>query len=153
MAAIVASSLSPAARAPRPARSALQEAPWARSLLIAIALLFLVGFLVLPLAAVFAEAFRHGVGAYFKVFTDPDTLAAVRLTLLAAAISVPANLVFGIAAAWAIARFNFRGKSVLTTLIDLPFAVSPVIAGLMFVLVFGLQGWFGGWLIRARYRR
>ncbi len=110
-------------------------------------MLFLACFLALPLVAVFAEALRRGVGAYFAAFTDSDALASVRLTLLAAGISVPANLVFGVAAAWCIAKFNFRGKSVLTTLIDLPFAVSPVISGLIYVLVFGLQGWWGAWLI------
>ena len=111
-----------------------------------VALLFLGFFLVLPLVAVFAEAFRHGVRAYLASFTDPDALASIRLTLLTAAIAVPANLIFGISAAWLIAKFNFRGKSILTTLIDLPFAVSPVISGLIYVLVFGLQGGFGSWL-------
>jgi sulfate transport system permease protein len=96
---------------------------------------------------VFAEALRRGAGAYLAAFTDSDALASIRLTLLTAAISVPANVVFGIAAAWAIAKFNFPGKSVLITLIDLPFAISPVISGLIYVLVFGLQGWFGPWLI------
>ncbi len=102
---------------------------------------------MLPLAAVFTEALRRGLGAYFSAFADPDALSAIRLTLLTAGIAVPCNLVFGVAAAWAIARFNFRGKSVLTTLIDLPFAVSPVISGLIYVLIFGLQGWFGPWLL------
>ena len=112
-----------------------------------VALIFLTFFLALPLAVVFAEALRRGVSAYFAAFTDPDALASIRLTLLTAAVSVPANLVFGVAAAWAIAKFNFRGKSILITLIDLPFAVSPVISGLIYVLVFGLQGWWGAWLI------
>jgi sulfate transport system permease protein len=112
-----------------------------------IALLFLACFLALPLAAVFAEALRRGIGAYFSAFAESDALASIRLTLLAAAISVPANLVFGVAAAWCIAKFNFPGKSVLITLIDLPFAVSPVISGLIYVLVFGLQGWWGEWLM------
>jgi sulfate transport system permease protein len=111
------------------------------------ALVFLAFFLVLPLAAVFAEAFRRGLGAYFAAVTDHDALSAIRLTLLTALISVPANMVFGVAAAWTIAKFNFRGKSLLTTFIDLPFAVSPVISGLIYVLVFGLQGWFGQWLM------
>ena len=111
------------------------------------ALLFLTFFLALPLAAVFAEALRRGFAAYFSAFADHDALASIRLTLLTALISVPANLVFGVAAAWAIAKFNFRGKSILITLIDLPFAVSPVISGLIYVLVFGLQGWWGEWLI------
>jgi sulfate transport system permease protein len=135
---------------PSPSSAALRatnDAPWVRWTLTTIALLFLGFFLVLPLVAVFAEALRHGLRAYLASFTDPDALAAIKLTLLTAAIAVPANLVFGISAAWLIAKFNFRGKSVLTTLIDLPFAVSPVISGLIYVLVFGLQGWFGGWLI------
>jgi len=128
------------------ARSARDPA-WVRWSLIAVALLFLGFFLVLPLAAVFAEALGHGLAAYFASFRDPDALAAIRLTLLTAAIAVPANLVFGIAAAWAIAKFSFPGKSLLITLIDLPFAVSPVISGLIYVLVFGARGWFGPWLI------
>jgi len=128
------------------ARSARDPA-WVRWSLIAVALLFLGFFLVLPLAAVFAEALGHGLAAYFASFRDPDALAAIRLTLLTAAIAVPANLVFGIAAAWAIAKFSFPGKSLLITLIDLPFAVSPVISGLIYVLVFGAHGWFGPWLI------
>jgi sulfate transport system permease protein len=119
---------------------------WVRWLLTTIALLFVAFFLVLPLGAVFAEAFRRGINAYFAAFNDPDALSSIRLTLLAAAVSVPANLVFGVAAAWAITKFNFPGKSLLITLIDLPFAVSPVISGLIYVLVFGLQGWFGPWL-------
>jgi sulfate transport system permease protein len=114
--------------------------------LIGLALAFLGIFLFVPLAAVFYEALRKGVGVYWQAVIEPDALAAVRLTLLAAAISVPLNLVFGVAAAWAIAKFEFRGKNLLITLIDLPFSVSPVIAGLIFVLVFGLQGWFGEWL-------
>jgi sulfate transport system permease protein len=126
---------------------ARHDPAWVRWTLTTIALLFLACFLVLPLAAVFVEAFRRGLGAYFASFTNPDALSSIKLTLLTAAISVPANLVFGIAAAWAIAKFNFAGKSVLITLIDLPFAVSPVISGLIYVLVFGLQGWLGGWLM------
>ena len=126
---------------------ATHDPVWVRWTLTAVALLFLLFFLVLPLAAVFTEALRRGVGAYFAAFRDPDALASIRLTLLAAAIAVPANLVFGVAAAWLIAKFQFRGKSLLTTLIDLPFAVSPVISGLIYVLVFGLQGWFGEWLL------
>jgi sulfate transport system permease protein len=122
------------------------EAPWVRRLLITIALLWLALFLLLPLLSVFAEALRKGWAAYLAAFEDPNTWAAIRLTVLAAVISVPLNLVFGVAAAWAIARFDFHGKSLLLTLIDLPFAVSPVIAGLIYVLVFGLQGWFGEWL-------
>jgi sulfate transport system permease protein len=103
-------------------------------------------FLVLPLAAVFAEALRKGWGAYWEALQEPDAWAAIRLTLLTAALAVPLNLVFGVAAAWAIAKFEFRGKSFLTTLIDLPFSVSPVVAGLIYVLVFGAQGWLGPWL-------
>ncbi len=122
---------------------ATAEPAWIRFLLIGLALAFLGIFLFVPLAAVFYEALRKGVGTYLQAVTDPDALSAVRLTLLAAAISVPLNLVFGVAAAWAIAKFEFRGKNVLVTLIDLPFSVSPVIAGLIYVLVFGLQGWFG----------
>ncbi len=114
-----------------------------RWLLTAVALLFLLCFLVLPLAAVFVEAFRNGVRTYLATFRDPDALAAIRLTLLTAAISVPANVLFGISAAWLIAKFRFRGKSLLVTLIDLPFAVSPVVAGLLYVLVYGRHGWFG----------
>lgn len=145
MASAIVSSLSHPA-APKAAPRATQDAPWVRRLLVGVALVFLAFFLLLPLAAVFAEAFRQGVGAYFASFADPDALASIKLTLLTAAIAVPANTVFGIAAAWLIAKFAFRGKSFLTTLIDLPFAVSPVISGLIYVLVFGLQGWLGPWL-------
>ena len=119
---------------------------WVRWLFMTLALLFVGCFLVLPLAAVFTEALRKGFGPFFAAFTDPDMLSALRLTLLTAAIAVPANLVFGVAAAWCIAKFDFRGKSLLITLIDLPFAVSPVISGLIYVLVFGLQGWLGPYL-------
>lgn len=118
----------------------------ARIALILVSVVFLGLFLILPLAAVFAEALRKGFFVYLASFQEPAALAAIRLTLLTAAISVPANLVFGLAAAWAIAKFDFRGKSLLVTLIDLPFAVSPVISGLIFVLLFGAQGWLGGWL-------
>ena len=124
----------------------IRNPPWVRVVFMTVALLFVGSFLVLPLAAVFIEAFRKGVGAYFHAFADPDMLSAFKLTLLTAVIAVPANLVFGVAAAWCIAKFDFRGKSLLTTLIDLPFAVSPVISGLIYVLVFGLQGWFGPYL-------
>ncbi|ODR98126.1 sulfate/thiosulfate transporter permease subunit [Methyloceanibacter methanicus] len=117
-----------------------------RALLIGVAVVFLALFLLLPLAAVFVEAFRVGATAYFDAITEPDALAAVRLTLLVAAIAVPANLVFGLAAAWAIAKFEFRGKSFLNALIDLPFSVSPVIAGLIYVLLFGAQGYLGPYL-------
>jgi sulfate transport system permease protein len=128
------------------ANRVLSEPAAVRWTLIAVALVFLGLVLFVPLAAVFAEAFRKGVTAYFAAFTEPDALAAIKLTLLTAAIAVPANLVFGVAAAWAIAKFEFRGKNLLITLIDLPFAVSPVISGLIYVLLFGLQGWFGPWL-------
>lgn len=130
----------------RTVEKATAEPRWVRLLLIGLALAFLGVFLFVPLAAVFYEALRKGVGVYWQAVIEPDALAAVRLTLLAAVISVPLNLVFGVAAAWAIAKFEFRGKNLLITLIDLPFSVSPVIAGLIFVLVFGLQGWFGEWL-------
>jgi sulfate transport system permease protein len=122
------------------------EAPWVRWLLTALALAFMALFLVLPLAAVFVEALRKGWAAYWAAFADPDARSAIGLTLLTAAIAVPLNLVFGCAAAWAIAKFPFRGKALLTTLIDLPFSVSPVVVGLMYVLVFGSQGWLGPWL-------
>jgi len=122
------------------------EPAWLRWTLISIALAWIALFLLLPLAAVFTEALRKGIHAYLNAFDDPNMWSAVRLTLIAAGISVPLNLVFGVSAAWTIARFDFRGKSILLTLIDLPFAVSPVIAGLIYVLVFGLQGWFGEWL-------
>jgi sulfate/thiosulfate transport system permease protein len=117
-----------------------------RLLLIAVALLFLGLFLVLPLLVVFVQALAKGASAYVAAISDPVAWAAVKLTLLVAAIAVPCNLVFGVAAAWAIAKFEFRGKSTLITLIDLPFAVSPVIAGLVFILLFGSHGWFGGYL-------
>ncbi|HXN46754.1 MAG TPA: sulfate ABC transporter permease subunit CysW, partial [Bryobacteraceae bacterium] len=124
------------------------EPAWLRYGLIFIALGFLSLFVVMPLIAVFAQALEKGLGVYWAAITDPDALSAIRLTLLATGIAVPLNLVFGLAAAWAIARFQFRGKNVLITLIDLPFAVSPVIAGLIYVLMFGAQGWFGPWLGR-----
>lgn len=114
--------------------------------LIAIAITFLTVFVVLPLVVVFAEAFSRGIGAYFAALAEPEALSAIRLTLIVAAISVGLNLVFGVIAAWAIAKFDFPGKVFLITLIDLPFSVSPVIAGLVFVLLFGAQGYFGAWL-------
>ena len=125
---------------------------WGRLLLIAVALLFLGVFLALPLLVVFLQALAMGVGAYLSAISDPMAWAAVKLTLQVAAIAVPLNLVFGLAAAWAIAKFNFWGKSALITLVDLPFAVSPVIAGLIFILIFGAHGWFGGYL-RAHHMR
>lgn len=117
-----------------------------RLIIIAVALIFMTVFVVLPLAVVFAQAFSKGVAAYLAALSDPEAFAAIRLTLLVAAISVSANLIFGVIAAWAIAKFDFRGKTFLITLIDLPFSVSPVIAGLVFVLLFGAQGYWGPWL-------
>ncbi|WP_341915625.1 sulfate ABC transporter permease subunit CysW [Polaromonas sp. YR568] len=128
------------------ARAGTTESPWVRYTLITVALLFVLLFLVLPLAAVFTEALRKGFGVYLAALKEPDAWSAIELTLIAAAIAVPLNLVFGVSAAWAIAKYEFRGKSFLTTLVDLPFSVSPVVAGLMYVLVFGAQGWFGPWL-------
>lgn len=124
-------------------RDATRESPLVRYIVLSISLLFFASCLLLPLILVFVEAFKQGIDVYFHALIDPDTLAAVKLTLLTAAIAVPLNLIFGIAAAWSVAKFRFRGKSILTTLIDLPFSVSPVIAGLMLVLLFGTQGWFG----------
>lgn len=126
---------------------ATQESPWVRRLVIGTGLFYFAIFLLLPLAAVFVEALRKGWDAYLLALTDPDALSAIKLTLITALISVPLNLVFGVAAAWAITKFSFPGKRFLITLIDLPFSVSPVIAGLIFVLVFGAQGWFGSWFI------
>lgn len=123
-----------------------QEPAWVRRTLIGLALIFLALFLFVPLISVFYEALKKGVDVYFAAIIEADARAAIRLTLIAAAIAVPLNLIFGVAAAWAIAKFEFRGKNILTTLIDLPFSVSPVIAGLIYVLVFGLQGWLGPWL-------
>jgi len=127
-------------------RDVTQEKPLVRLMLIVAVGLFLGIFLVLPLVIVFVEAFRNGFQAYLAALSDPESLAAIRLTLLVAAIAVPANLIFGIAASWAIAKFEFHGKSVLNTLIDLPFSVSPVISGLIYVLLFGAQGVLGPWL-------
>ncbi len=137
------SSLGPAARR---VHSGTTEAAWVRWTLLAIALVFMALFLVLPLAAVFTEALRKGWAAYFEALQEPDAWSAIRLTLITAAVAVPLNLVFGVAAAWAIAKYEFRGKAFLTTLVDLPFSVSPVVAGLIYVLMFGAQGWFGPWL-------
>jgi sulfate transport system permease protein len=125
---------------------ATTEPPAMRFILIAIALLFLGLFLVVPLAAVFTQAFSRGFEVYLAAITEPDAWHAIKLTLIAAGIAVPLNMLFGLAAAWAIAKFRFRGKQVLITLIDLPFAVSPVIAGLVYVLLFGAKGWLGPWL-------
>lgn len=129
-----------------PMRQVTTEPPAVRRLIIGLALAFLTLFLFVPLAAVFYQALRKGLGVYVAAIADPYALSAIRLTLLCAAIAVPLNLVFGVMAAWAIAKFQFPGKSVLITLIDLPFAVSPVIAGLIYVLMFGAQGWLGPWL-------
>lgn len=126
--------------------AAISEGPWTQRLLIGIALLFLLGFLLLPLISVFAEALRNGWVTYKDALLEPDALAAIRLTLIAAAIAVPLNLVFGVAAAWAITKFEFRGKSLLVTLIDLPFSVSPIVAGVIYILIFGRNGWAGPWL-------
>ncbi|PZQ09754.1 MAG: sulfate ABC transporter permease subunit CysW [Rhodanobacter denitrificans] len=134
------------ARPRRRARTAIGEPAPVRVLLIAASVAFLAVFLVLPLVLMFSQALAGGVEAYLAAITDRDTLAAIRLTLVAAAIAVPLNAVFGVAAAWAIAKFDFRGKNLLITLIDLPFSVSPVIAGLVFILLFGAHGWFGAWL-------
>ncbi len=125
---------------------AAAEPAWMRRTLIGIAVGFLGLFLVVPLITVFVEALSHGLGPYVAALGEPDALAALRLTLVVAAIAVPSNLVFGLAASWAIAKFDFPGKAVLTALIDLPVAVSPVVSGLVFVLVFGRQGWIGPWL-------
>jgi sulfate/thiosulfate transport system permease protein len=138
-----------AADVPSPRRKATNtlEPGWVRYALIAVALLFLTLFLFVPLVAVFTEALRKGWDTYAASVLDPDALSAIKLTFIAAGIAVPLNLVFGVAAAWTIAKFDFPGKSILLTLIDLPFSVSPVIAGLVYVLLFGAQGWFGPWLV------
>ena len=127
-------------------QAAITEPRWVRLLLMSLAFAFLALFLIVPLVAVFVNAFSKGFGVFYGAVSDPDALSAIRLTLLTAVIAVPLNVVFGLAAAWTIAKFEFRGKSALTTLIDLPFAVSPVISGLIFVLMFGAEGWLGPWL-------
>ena len=126
--------------------TALGEPVWLRRMLIAVALAFIGFFLLLPLATVFATAFSRGVGSYVAAVTHPETIAAIELTLIAAAIAVPLNLAFGLCAAWLLAKFQFRGKNLLLTLIDVPFSVSPVVAGLLFVLMFGRNGWLGPFL-------
>ena len=126
---------------------ALQDPDWLRWSLVTIAVCFIGLFICLPLGLVIVKAFSKGLEAYWTALSDPDTLAALRLTLLTALVTVPLNTIFGLAAAWAVTRFDFKGKSLLTTLIDLPFSVSPVISGLIFVLLFGAEGWFGSWLI------
>ena len=137
----------PAAPVVPPAiQSATTEPAWVRRTLIGAALIFLTLFLFVPLLTVFVEAFKKGWEVYVASIVEPDALSAIKLTLIAAAISVPMNLAFGVAAAWCIAKFDFRGKNLLLTLIDLPFSVSPVISGLIYMLIFGLQGWFGEWL-------
>ncbi len=136
----------------RPPRPATAEPVWVRALLIAAAVGFLAFFLLLPLFAVFAEAFRQGVGAYFTALREPDALSAIKLTLLVAGIAVPMNLVFGVVAAWAITKHRFRGKALLITLIDLPFSVSPVVSGLVYVLIFGAQSYLGPWLAEHEIR-
>ena len=123
----------------------MSEPPFVRRLLIGISLAFMALFLVVPLASVFAEALKQGFGFYFQTLRDPMTVSAIKLTLIVAGISVPLNCIFGVAAAWAIAKFDFRGKNILLTLIDLPFSISPVISGMIYVLIFGAQGWFGSW--------
>ena len=142
---MVDAALAPADLPPR-RRAVTTESLPVRIVLIAITVIFLGFFLLLPLVNVFVEALRSGFGPYFEALVEKDALAAIRLTLLVAAIAVPANLVFGLAAAWAIAKFDFKGKSILITLIDLPFSVSPVTSGLIYVLLFGAQGFFGPWL-------
>ncbi|CAM8633378.1 CysW ABC-type sulfate transport system, permease component [Oxalobacteraceae bacterium] len=136
-----------AAAEPAYTPKAITEPVWLKITLIAIALAFSLLFLLIPLAVVFTEAFKKGWQTYLLAISDPDALSAIRLTLMTAAIAVPANLIFGVAASWAIAKFEFRGKSFLLTLIDLPFSVSPVISGLIYVLLFGAHGWFGAWLM------
>lgn len=136
----------PRAHAGVKVRPVTQDAPATRHLLIATTFVFLLIFLFAPLAVVFSEAMAKGLPTFLETFSEPDALAAVKLTLIVAAIAVPANLVFGLAAAWSIAKFSFPGKSLLVTLIDLPFSVSPVVSGLVYVLVFGAQGLFGSWL-------
>ncbi|HZZ20374.1 MAG TPA: sulfate ABC transporter permease subunit CysW [Opitutaceae bacterium] len=135
-----------------PVRRATTDPAWARYVLTAIALGFLAFFLVLPLVVVFAEAFAKGVPYFLRAVAEPDARSAIKLTLFTVALVLPMNVIFGVAAAWAIAKFKFKGKSLLTTLIDLPFAVSPIISGLVYVLVFGAQGWFGPWLIAHNVR-
>ena len=131
---------------------AIREPKWARLTILSLSLLFFALFLLMPLLAVFVEALRKGWDVYWQAITSPDTGAAIRLTLLAAAIAIPLNVVFGVAAAWCISKFEFRGKQLLITLIDLPFSVSPVVAGLVYVLVFGAHGWFGEWLSEHNIR-
>ncbi|MFO1369194.1 MAG: sulfate ABC transporter permease subunit CysW [Marinagarivorans sp.] len=139
-------------RSLKPSHSATTEAPWIRYSLIVVALSFLAFFLIVPLIVVFTEAFSKGAAVYFAAITEPAAAHAIKLTLIAAGIAVPLNVVFGLAASWAIAKFQFRGKQLAITLIDLPFAVSPVIAGLIYMLLFGAQGLMGGWLAEHNIR-
>ena len=128
-------------------RSSTQDPLWVKALVLSLVAVFLCLVLILPLASVFAEALRRGFGASLEAITHPDAIAAIKLTLLTAAVTVPFNIVFGVCAAWAVAKHDFWGKSLLISLIDLPFSVSPVVAGLIYVLIFGAHGWFGSWLI------
>ena len=143
---VIAYKLTAPPKGSRPEKLSTTEPRWVRWLLVGVALTFILLFLVLPLAAVFTEALRKGLQAYWEGLNEPDAWAAIKLTLLTAVIAVPLNLVFGVAAAWCIAKYEFKGKAFLTTLIDLPFSISPVVAGLMYVLVFGAHGWLGPWL-------
>ena len=143
---VIAYKLKAPPKGSRPEKLSTTEPRWVRWLLVGVALTFILLFLVLPLAAVFTEALRKGLQAYWEGLNEPDAWAAIKLTLLTAVIAVPLNLVFGVAAAWCIAKYEFKGKAFLTTLIDLPFSISPVVAGLMYVLVFGAHGWLGPWL-------
>ncbi|MGQ0503060.1 MAG: sulfate ABC transporter permease subunit CysW [Panacagrimonas sp.] len=130
----------------------ITETPWVRRLLIAVALTFLAGFLLLPLVAVFVEALRNGLGTYVDAVKDPDALSAIALTLTVSAIAVPLNVVFGVCAAWAVTKHQFRARQFLITLIDLPFSVSPVVSGLIYVLIFGAQGWAGEWMSEHEFK-
>lgn len=136
----------PPVRAGRGTNRATTEAPWVKWLLIGLASLVLIWLLILPLAIVLMEALKQGWGVYIAALTEPDAMSALKLTLLVAAITVPLNTIFGVAAAWVITKFQFKGKGLMITLIDLPFSISPVVGGLIFVLVFGSNGWFGPWL-------
>jgi sulfate/thiosulfate transport system permease protein len=136
--------------APKP--QALQDPDWVRWSLITIAISFISLFICLPLGLVIVKAFSKGLEAYCLALSEPDTLSAIKLTLITAAVTVPLNTLFGVTAAWAVTRFDFKGKSLLTTLIDIPFSVSPVISGFIFVLLFGAEGWFGGWLVEHQIK-
>ncbi|MDQ0658907.1 sulfate ABC transporter permease subunit CysW [Paenibacillus sp. ClWae2A] len=136
----------PPVKTGRGTNRATTEAPWVKWLLIGLASLVLIWLLILPLAIVLMEALKQGWGVYIAALTEPDAMSALKLTLLVAAITVPLNTIFGVAAAWVITKFQFKGKGLMITLIDLPFSISPVVGGLIFVLVFGSNGWFGPWL-------